>query len=294
MEKKTIAYLMVLGIIVFALSGTLLQTSEKDKTFNAPKGSSSSLNLPPSSLDSLYPPRTKQPVYLMRMLNLADLFTGIIVDLMEGDLPNVGPSFEKFKEEYEGVSKLVPEWEPIFPLAPVEELGKVLQAGEKGGIMAAYEKVGHVCHSCHVQYMAATQFRYHWQDFRKIKGKDPLTQEEIDFVQMMRNLNFSFSGATHNLKQGQMERAEKNLRAFQAQFESFKDTCQECHGTSERAYYVDDSILQEIKSLIKSLANDPPDQKKIANQVMTIGTESCFKCHLVHIPASAAKSQWQE
>jgi len=285
---------MVLGIIVFALSGSLLQASEKDKTFNAPKGSSLSFNLPPSSLDSLYPPQAKQPVYLMKMLDLAGLFTGIIVDLMEGDLPNVGPSFEKFKKEYEGVSKLVPEWEPIFPLAPVEELGKALQAGERGRIMAAYEKVGHICHSCHVQHMAGVQFKYHWQDFRKIKGKDPLTGEEIDFVQMMRNLNLSFTGATHNLKQGQMERAEKNLLAFQARFQSFKDTCQECHGTSERTYYVDDSVQQAIKSLIKSLTADPPNQKEITNHVMTIGMESCFKCHLVHIPASAAKYKWEE
>jgi len=285
---------MVLCFIVFAFSGSPLQTSEKDKTLNDHKGSFLSFNLPPSSLDSLYPPKAKQPVYLIRMLDLAGLFTGIVVDLLEGDLPNVWPSFEKFKEEYEGVSKLVPEWEAIFPIGPVEELGKALQAKERGGIMASYEKVGNICHSCHVQHMAAVQFKYHWQDFRKIKVRDPLTGEEIDFVQMKRNLNLSFTGATHNLKQGQMERAEKNLRAFQARFQSLKDTCQECHGTSERTYYVDDSIQQTIKNLIKSLTTDPPNQKEITNQVMTIGTESCFKCHLVHIPASSVKSQWKE
>ncbi len=251
------------------------------------------LNPPPGSLDSLYPPKSHQPIYLMKMIDLSHRFTGIVVDLMEADLSNVWSSFEKFREEYVKISKLVPEWEAKYPLGPVEELGKALQAGEKGGIMAAYEKVGNICHACHVGYMTAVKYRYHWKDFGPIKVIDPLTHDEVDFVQLMRMLDVNFTGMTHDLEQGQRERAEENSQAFLERFRALGETCQECHGTSERMYYVDDSIQQTITNLNIALSSSQPDKEEIANKVMAIGMESCFNCHLVHIPASYARYQWK-
>ncbi len=284
MKKKTIAYLTFFCIVVLALSWGRAQTPGKEDT----------LIIPPSSLDSLYPPQSKQPVYLIEMFDLAHRFTGILVDLLEEDLSNVWSSYERFKEEYVKISKLVPAWEAKYPLGPVEELGKALQAGEKGAVMSAYEKVGSICHACHVESMAAVKYKYHWKDFRPIKIEDPLTNEEVDFIQLMRMLDVNFTGMTHDLEQDQKEKAEENSRAFLVRFQALGETCQECHGTSRRMYYVDDSILQTITSLNRALASFEPDQKEITKHIMAIGMESCFNCHLVHIPAPYAKYQWKK
>lgn len=294
MKKQTIVILGVFLVSVFGLSSTQLLTMEKDKTATEHKSSVSSFNLPPSSLDAFYPPKSKEPIYLIRMFGLNEKMMGIVIDLMEEDIANVGPNFEKFKDDYVGISKLVPEWEDKYPLGPVEELGKALQSGDKGIIMSACEKVGHSCHVCHIETMAGVKAKYHWQEFRQIKVNDPISKTEVNFVQMMKNLNFSFSGATYDLKQGQQEKAEENARAFQIRFQSVSETCQECHGTSERAYYVDDSIRQAIADLVQALSKTPPDQKEITNNAMTIGMEGCFKCHLVHVPPTYTKYQWEE
>ena len=294
MKKRTLVILSFFLAVAFALASTQRLTSGKDKSATAHMSSVSSFNLPPSSLDAFYPPKAKEPIYLNRMFGLNERMMGIVIDLMEEDIANVGPSFEKLKEDYVEISKLVPEWEAKYPLGPVEELGKALQSGEKEVIMAAIEKVGHSCHACHVETMAGVKAKYHWQEFRQIKVKDPISKTEVNFVQMMQNLNFSFTGATYDLKQGQKEKAEEHARAFQARFQSVSETCQECHGTSERTYYVDDSIQQAIADLVQALSKTPPDQNEIANQVMTIGMDGCFKCHLIHIPPTYAKYQWEE
>ncbi len=294
MNIKRLAYSAIFFAAVFWLSGILLRASDKDRPFFAYDGSQSVSSLPLSSLDPLYPPKAEQPIYLIRMFNLGSRFTGIAVDLMEEDWPNLGASFEKFKNEYMSVSELVPEWKERYPVGPVEELGEALQAGEKGRIMAAYEKVGGDCHSCHIEFMNPVKFQYHWPDFRPIKVEDPITKAEVDFVQLMRYLDFNFTGMTHDLEQGQKERADENLRAFRARFQSLSEACQECHGTSERAYYTDNDIQKMMTGLSSVLASDRPDLQEITGYIRTIGMESCFKCHLVHLPAPYTKYQRRE
>ncbi len=294
LKNKRIAYFIVFCVIVFGLFGNSLQTSDKDKEVAVREDSSLSVHLPPNSLDSLYPPKAQQPLYLFWMFDLGSRFTGILVDLMEEDFANAGASFEAFKAEYVRQSAAIPEWQARYPLDPVEDLGKALKAGEKGRIMAAYEKVGGICHNCHVEYMVPVKSKYHWQDFRPIKVDDTITGTKVDFVQLMRFLDFNFTGVTHDLKQDQRERAEENSRALLARFQSLRETCQECHGTSERTYFVDDSIQQAISSLNEVLTSSRPDQKEIASHIMTIGMESCFKCHLVHLPAPYTKYLWKE
>lgn len=294
MKHKRIVYLIVLCFMVFAFLGNTFQTSANDKTISARGDSTLSADLPPDSLDSLYPPKAQQPLYLLWMFDLDSHFTGLLVDLEEEDLANAGESYKAFKAEYVRQSAAVPEWETKYPLGPVEELGEALKAGAKDRIMAAYEKVGGICHACHVKYMVPVKAKYHWQDFRPIKVNDTITGTEADFVQLMRFLDFNLTGVTHNLKKGQWERAEQNSRAFLARFQSLKETCGECHGTSERTYFVDESIQQKILNLNKILSSSQPDQKEIANQIMTIGMESCFKCHLVHLSAPYTKYLWEE
>jgi cytochrome c556 len=249
---------------------------------------------PPDSLDKYYPPQAKEPVYLLKMIGLSIPFSGILSDLFEEDMGNILQNFEKFKMEYSEISKLVPEWEKDYPSGPVDELGKALARGNQEEVMAAYERVGQICHDCHVKTMTPVQYKYHWLDFHEIKVKDPLTEEEVNFPRMMQYLEVSFGGIFVDLEQNQKENCQKQVQGFKARFQTFKETCEECHGASERKYYVDEDILKTIDKLELTLAGSQYDPKKALSLLQKIGMESCHKCHLVHGPAALVKLQWKK
>ncbi len=100
-------FFLLIGTFVIVI-GALVSTSANDSK------TEESHQLP-SSLDALFPPKAQGPIYLNRMFGLSTPFTGIIVDLLEGDIKNVQADFEMFKKQYEEVSNLVPEWKHDFP-----------------------------------------------------------------------------------------------------------------------------------------------------------------------------------
>jgi len=244
----------------------------------------------PSSLDSFYPPKTQQPVHLLRMFALGGLFSGIASDLAENDLQGARDVFEKFKTQYVEISKMVPEWKKEYPVKPVEELGAALKLGDRKKVMAAQEKVGAVCHNCHVKYMPMTQQKYHWGDFSTIKVKDPLSNEEVSFTRLKQYLDTNFAGIGLNIERDQKEKARKQVQGFNARFQTLKTTCGRCH-TGEIKYYTDEGVQGMIDKLGQTLENPSADPKVAVELVQRIGMESCFKCHLVHVPAALGKSR---
>jgi len=187
---------------------------------------------------------------------------------------------------------MVPEWEKNFPLAPVNDLGAALKSGDQGKVMAAFESVGKVCSDCHLANQSKAYFKYHWGDFHGIKIKDPLSQQEVNFQQFMLFLDGSFTGIEIDVEQGQIENAQRQLQGFRARFDALEESCMNCHDT-ERHYYVDQSIKAMIDKLGQALLASPVDPKQVSTISYSIGLESCFKCHLVHMPAAAAQVRQQ-
>jgi len=224
------------------------------------------------------------------MFALGSLFSGIASDLVENDLQGARGVFEKFKTEYVEISKMVPEWKKEYPVKPVEELGTALKLGDRKKVMAAQEKVGAVCHNCHVKYMPMTQQKYHWGDFSTIKVKDPLSNEEVPFTRLKQYLDSNFAGIGLNIERGQKEKGRKQVQGFNARFQALKTTCGRCH-TGEIKYYTDEGVQGMIDKLGQTLENPSADPKVAVELVQRIGMESCFKCHLVHVPAALGKSR---
>ncbi len=293
MKKTTIKIGLPLLILVFLFSFSSLQSIKAESSEQSHDASKITIPPPPASLDALYPPRAKEPVWLFRMIGMSTYFSGILSDLFEGDMENVLPNYEKFKMQYSEIAKLVPEWESAFHLDSVEELGKALASRNQEKVMAAYEKVGMVCHSCHVQNMTRVQVKYHWGDFQAIKVKDPLTQEDINFARLMQFLEVSFRGVFVDMEQNQLENCQKQFQGFRARFNAMIETCQDCHGASERKYYVDEEVIGLLDKMEKALGASPFDPAKAMSLAMEIGMESCHKCHLVHGPAALAHLQWK-
>lgn len=284
---KRLTYVMI-GILVIAFVGLVISNAQvKKEAKPSPKNIDRVAQLP-ASLDNFFPPKAEQPIYLFRMLGMAKPLSGIMADLSENDFANVMANFEQFKAQYLEVSKLVPEWEKNFPLAPVNELGAALKSGDQGKVMAAFESVGKVCGDCHLANQSKAYFKYHWGDFHGIKIKDPLSQQEVSFQQFMLFLDGSFTGIEIDVEQGQIDNAQRQLQGFRVRLEALETSCQNCHDT-ERHYYVDQSVKAMIDKLGQALDTSPVDPKQVGMISQGIGMESCFKCHLVHVPAAAAQ-----
>jgi cytochrome c556 len=247
---------------------------------------------PPSSIDSLYPPVAPSPVLLQEMVQLAEAFTGLLVDVFEQDYEHVPSGLERFRAEYAAVASLVPEWQTAYPTGPVDELAAALEAGDPDRIGAAVEGVGAVCHDCHVANMAKVQYRYRWPDFGMIRLQDPATGRELSYKQLMQEMETAFVGIGVDLRQQQMQNARAQFETFEARLGLLRTACGVCHAT-ERTYFVDASVLEMVQQLGTVLEEDNPDPEMAAQLGQQIGMESCSKCHLVHAPAALYKAQWE-
>jgi cytochrome c556 len=243
----------------------------------------------PASLDALYPPQAQGPEYLMRMVGLGASMTGIAVDLAQQDVEHAAQSFAAFKAAYLEVAELVPEWREQFPLAPVEALGAALASGDPAQAGPAFGVVGEVCASCHHASMTAAYQRYHWPDANAITTTDPVSGQKVGHAQFMHQLDFSLTGITHDLGQGQVEAARAHFRDFQKRFTALAETCEDCHGTEERYYFTDAASAARVEAIGAALAADSPDPAAVQGAVMEIGVNTCHRCHVVHVPAAFSK-----
>jgi hypothetical protein len=279
-----------IGILTTALVFSRGQAERKEKVVQEKEALNAFAAPPPKTLDAFYPPKAEQPIFLFRMLGLSTSFSGIVADLVENEVQHAKADFEKFKADYVEVSKLVSEWRKNFPMGPVDELGTTLRTGNRSKVMTAYEKVGYVCHKCHIAYMPAVQQKYHWGNFFAINIKDPLSNKRVAFSQLMKYLDANFAGISVSAERADRETAQKQLQGFNARFQALKETCANCHDT-ERKYYVDDGVQALVDKLGQAL-NGPSVEAKVVEPLrQRIGMESCIKCHWVHVPAAYAKFQ---
>ncbi len=246
----------------------------------------------PASLDALYPPNAAAPIYHIRMIEMAGSMSGLVSDLMEGDGANVKADFEAFRSAYVALREMVPEWIGAYPMPPLEDLGRALEGGSQGDIMASLQRAGKACSDCHEATMARVQQKYQWGNFAAIRLQDPLSQRPVGFAEFMHYLDAGLVGIALNLRQGQPENAQNSYKTFAARFDAFSQTCFECHD-SERRYFVDAEVRAMISEIGKALEASPPDMQAIASLSEGIGMESCVKCHRVHIPAAMAQARLQ-
>lgn len=246
----------------------------------------------PASLDNYFPPKAPAPVYLLEMFNLAAPVESIMGDLQQGDLAGVKANYQAFKAQYVKMSKMVPEWTSLFPMGPVDDLGKAIDSGDPSKIGPAFGPVGAVCGNCHLLNQVKAFQKYHWLDFEIIKITDPLSNKSLALRDYMQQMGGIFTAISNDLNQGQLDNARKDFQAFSATFKALPQGCVACH-TTPRTYFVDASVLAMVDQLGKELTTATPDAKKIAELSGAIGNESCMKCHFVHIPSQNRKATWE-
>lgn len=282
MKKFTLALTVTIFavLVVVALDGIRCQGQSDVKA-------AASL---PALLDSHYPPAAPGPVYLFSMHEMANPLSGVAVDLLEGDPADARVNFEIFKAKYVEVSKMVPEWESYYPMAPVDQLAAALDSGDPGQVMGAIDNIGKTCNNCHYRYMVPVQHKFHWGEFDILTVGDPVTGSDYPFAVFKHMMETDMVGIGIDMGQGQRENALDRLNGFEQRFTAFKEVCAACHD-SERKYYVDESVTGMIAGIRAKLNEATIDPRAVGELLQGIGQESCFKCHLVHAPAAYAKYQ---
>lgn len=241
----------------------------------------------PESLAALYPPRAKEPAYLFAMLRLDAAFTGIVTDTTEGDRDGARATFRDFQAQYAAAAALVPEWTERFPAESVDALGTALEGGNVPAVMAAVDRVGQSCHSCHATSMVPVQQKYRWGNFATVRPRDPLFGKDVDFRTWKHLLSANLNGVTHNLRQGQVANARRQFQELSARFQGLRATCLECHPGRDR-HFVDRDMEALLEKAGEALSSDRVTAEEVAPLLQRFGQESCAGCHLVHVPAAMA------
>jgi len=248
---------------------------------------------PPKSLDQFYPPQAPAPVFTLNMMQMEQAMDGTIADLMQGDKEGAVANWERFKQKYAEVSKMVPEWTDRFPTQPLAAAEEAVKAGAAGKFMAAFQPVLGACGSCHLTALNSVRYKYHWPDFEKVMVDDPISQKKVPFPDFMYTLGGLYTGIGNELAEGQLDNARRNYQGFKAAFNAMAEACSQCHKTA-RKYFVDEAVRADIEALGKALEATPPDMKAFGGLMPKIGEESCGDCHLVHFPAAKAKEIWEK
>ncbi len=241
----------------------------------------------PKSLDQYYP-SGGPPIFLLKMLDMADSLDDTTVNLQENDLVNATNSFQEFSNKYDNVSKMIPEWSVYFDKSLVAKISSEIDTGDVPNAFADIGKLGETCDKCHKVNTPEVWAKYYWKDFDSINVTTVNPNEPVApwSEAMAKYLTPGFEGMITNLKERKGDAANQSFENFRSMLLNFKKACSKCHNT-ERKYFVSDDIM--------AVVNQTGDYVKSGNvtgveqNVQIIGMESCYKCHVLHQPAQMMK-----
>lgn len=284
--KKTLAIALIM-ISLIGISGCI--TSDKN-TGVVNKSEDKGL---PQSLDQYYQSAPPQPPeYLLKMFELGETMVGISINIQQNDMVNAKRSYAAFYENYKNSAEMVPEWKCYYNKSAVEKMGVALNTGDIPGVFQSMDDVGAGCSNCHKVNMPDVWNKYNWKDFSKVMINTP-NHEETQLpwaAAKMKYLVAGFDGIGVNIKQGDQAGARKSFELFTLMFNNTKQACKACHAT-ERRYYVSDDIMGMINTMGKEI--DAGNLTAAENIRQGIGAQSCYACHVLHMPAQFEKAAGQ-
>lgn len=276
MKNSLIVTLIVIFVILGA--GVWLLSNNNDKNENEEL---------PSSLDQYY--QSQPPVYLISMFQLGEAMMGIGVNVQQGDMVNAKKSYDDFSKKFKDSSNMVPEWKKFYDQGTVEKIGASLDSGNVPAVFENIGKVGAACVKCHKEKMPQVWIRYNWNDFSKLTLKTPNPEEPVlPFpAAKIKYLAFGFDGIGVNIKNNNQKGAKESFGLFKTMFDNLKGTCSSCH-VSPRNYYASADIQAMIDTMGDKINSG--NLTEAEGLRMGIGMESCYRCHVLHMPAQFAKA----
>jgi cytochrome c556 len=272
--------LLMTSIVIIAIlgAGAWLLSNNNDKNENE--------GLPPS-IDQYY--QTKPPVYLISMFELGDAMMGIGVNVQQGDMANAKKSYDDFFKKFKDSSDMVPEWKKFYDQGTVEKIGASLDSGNVPAVFENIRKVGAACEKCHMEKMPQVWNKYNWNNFSKLTLNTPNPDEPVlPFpVAKIKYLAPGFDGIGVNIKNNNQKGAQQSFVLFKTMFNNLNSTCSSCH-VSPRNYYVSADIQAMIDMMGEKINSGNLTEAERLR--MDIGMESCYRCHVLHMPSQFARA----
>ncbi len=268
---------LLIGVAVILIGVVLLFAQGND-------GKSEKNGLPPS-LDQYY--KIQPPEYLVRMFGLGESFQAIVVHTLQGDKTNASESFKVFSKNYRDSAALVPEWRKYYDQKTVDRLGASVDSGDINAVFEAVGEVGAACVKCHTENMPPVWNRYNWKDFDTLKMESPEGQIPWSAAKM-KYLLAGFDGIGVNINNHNQSGAKQSFGLFRMMFDNMNSTCASCHSSAPR-YYVSGDVRAMIDSMGEKI--DSGNMGEALDIQRGIGMESCYRCHVLHMPAQFAKAE---
>lgn len=264
-------------IIVILGAGVWLLSNNKDKNENEGL---------PSSIDQYY--QSKPPVYLISMFELGAAMMGIGVNLQQGDMANAKKSYDDFSKKYKDSSDMVPEWKKFYDQSTVEKIGVSLDSGDVPTVFENIGKVGVACAKCHKEKMPQIWNKFNWNDFGKLNLNTPNPDEPVlpFSLAKIKYLAPGYDGIGVNIKNNNQKGAQESFGLFKTMFDNLNSTCSSCHASAPK-YYVSADIRAMIDTMGEKINSG--NLSEAEGLRMGIGMESCYKCHVLHMPSQFAR-----
>lgn len=263
-------------IIVVLGAGVWLLSNNKDKNENEEL---------PLSIDQYY--QSRPPVYLISMFELGTAMMGIGVNLQQGDMANAKKSYIDFSKKFKESSDMVPEWKKFYDQGTVDKIGTSLDSGNVPAVFENIGKVGEACVKCHKEKMPQIWIKYNWNDFGKLTMNTPNPDEPIlPFpLAKIKYLASGYDGISVNIKNNNQKGAQESFGLFKKMFDNMNSTCSSCHASPPK-YYVSADIQAMIDTMGEKINSGNLSEAEGIR--IGIGMESCYRCHVLHMPAQYA------
>jgi hypothetical protein len=182
----------------------------------------------------------------------------------------------------------VPEWKKYYDQDLVEKIGLSLDSGNVSEVFETIGKLGATCAGCHNEKMSPVWNKYNWGDFSKMTLNTPNPAEPVLPwpVAKIKYLAPGYDGIGVNIKNNNQKGAQQSFVLFKTMFDNMNSTCSSCHESS-RKYYVSEDIRVMIDTMGEKI--DSGNLTEAEGLRMGIGMESCYACHVLHMPAQFAK-----
>jgi cytochrome c556 len=272
--------LLVTSIVIIVMSGAGVWLLSNNNDTNENEGL-------PSSIDQYY--QTKPPVYLISMFELGDAMMGIGVNVQQGDMANAKKSYDDFFKKFKDSSDMVPEWKKFYDQGTVEKIGASLDSGNVPAVFENIGKAGAACEKCHMEKMPQVWNKYNWNNFSKLTLNTPNPDEPVlPFPDAkIKYLAPGFDGIGVNIKNNNQKGAQQSFILFKTMFNNLNSTCSSCH-VSPRNYYVSADIQAMIDMMGEKINSGNLTEAERLR--MDIGMESCYRCHVLHMPSQFARA----
>ncbi len=241
------------------------------------------LKKPPRSLDRYYPPVSKKFEFLSNMHTMSTAFTGIRLNVNDGNWEKALFWAKELKKTYLKTSRMVPEWKDYFKPSLAENLVKAVGSKNVDRVIDATKKLGKTCAKCHQDNQMAVKLLYHFPSFEKVSIEDPVEFMELKTGDYMKKLADSLKALKVYLIQGESEKAQESGLNFVERARQLRSMCSKCHTNKLSEEVIVGKDFEKSLSRMEELLSAGKAKKEDVFKLLNSVGMSCAKCHNVHL-----------